>query len=86
MRPSAIDLIQDEKNFYYPAKKKRSLRAECVSAEACVACTQTMFYFSFLSFGKHWRARAQGEHPYPFVLAVNKSPSVYFLSRALDGL
>ena len=45
-----------------------------------------MFYFSFLSFGKHWRARAQGEHPYPFVLAVNKSPSVYFLSRALDGL
>ena len=25
-------------------------------------------------------------HPYPFALAVNKSPAVYFLSHALDGL
>ena len=25
-------------------------------------------------------------HPYPFALAVNKSPAVYFFSRALDGL
>ena len=24
-------------------------------------------------------------HPYPFALAVNKSPAVYFLSRMLDG-
>ena len=71
----------------FPAKKNAACaqRLYCVSAEAYVACTQTMFYFSFLSFGKHRRSRAQGEHPYPFELAVNKSPSVYFLSRALDG-
>ena len=71
----------------FPAKKNAACaqRLYCASAEAYVACTQTMFYFSFLSFGKHRRSRAQGEHPYPFELAVNKSPSVYFLSRALDG-
>ena len=56
------------------------------------------FYFSFRSFGKHQRAceRARNArkknkiflpHPYPLALAGgNKSPSVYFLSRARDGL
>ena len=47
-----------------------------------VACTQTLFYFSFRSFGKHRQARERGEH----ALAVNKSAAVYFLSRVLDGL
>ena len=71
----------------FPAEKNAACaqRLQCVSAEAYVACTQTLFYFSFLSFGKQRRSRAQGEHPYPFVLTVNKSPSVYFLSRALHG-
>ena len=27
-----------------------------------VACTQTLFYFSFLSFGKHRRVRERVEH------------------------
>ena len=27
-----------------------------------VACTKTLFYFSFRSFGKHRRARKRGEH------------------------
>ena len=27
-----------------------------------LACTQTLFYFSFRSFGKHRRARKRGEH------------------------
>ena len=27
-----------------------------------VACTQTLFYFSFRSFGKHRQARERGEH------------------------
>ena len=61
-----------------------------------IACTQTLSYFSFRSFGEHRRAREWGEHasarkkkknhPYPFALAVNKSPAVYLLSRALEGL
>ena len=70
----------------FPAEKNAACaqRLQCVSAEAYVACTQTLFYFSFLSFGKHRRSRAQGEHPYPFKLAVYKSPSVFFY-RALDG-
>ena len=76
MRPSAIDLIQDEKNVYYPAKKNAAY-AQSVSVQKPTWPVHRR---------KHWRARAQGEHPYPFVLAVNKSPSVYFLSRALDGL
>ena len=37
-----------------------------------IACTPTLFYFSFRS--------------YPLALAVNKSPAVYILSPALDGL
>ena len=55
------------------------------NARMVVACTQTLFYFSFRAFGKHRRAR-QRANPYPFALAVNKSPAVYFLSRALDEL
>ena len=35
------------------------------------ACTQTLFHFSFL---------------FPLALAVNKSPAVYILSHALEGL
>ena len=66
-----------------------------------VACKQT-FYFSFRSFQKHrqvkWACknehRAQERkikifffpHPYPLVLAVNKSPAVYSLSPTLDGV
>ena len=62
-----------------------------------LACTQTLFYFSFRSFRKHRRAR-KGEReserlfstsytPYPLALAVSKSPAVFiFLSRAFDGL
>ena len=52
-----------------------------------LACTQTLFYFSFRSFRKHQRARERSErHPYPLAPAVNKSPEFYFLSRALHGL
>ena len=55
------------------------------------ACTQTLFHFSFRSFGKHERSGERGEHAseaseHPFALAVNKFPAVYFLSRALEGL
>ena len=49
-----------------------------------IACTKT-FYFSFRSF----RALASVfffPHHYPLSLAVNESPAVYILSRALDGL
>ena len=52
-----------------------------VSASGSLACIQTLFYFSFRSFQKHQRAREN-----PFALAVNKSPEVYFLLHALDGL
>ena len=50
-----------------------------------IACTQTLFYFSFRSF----RAREEKlsfPHHYPLALAVNEPPAVYLLSRALDGL
>ena len=57
-----------------------------------VACTQTLFYFSFRSFGKHRRARERGARERKInnflillALAVNKSPGDYFLSHALDG-
>ena len=56
-------------------------------------CTQTLFYFSFRSFGTTSacstarRARERSvRKKYPFALAVNKSPAVSFLSRALDVL
>ena len=57
-----------------------------------VACTKTLFYFSFRSFRKHRRAceRARASagffpHHYSLALAVNKSPVVYILSPSLDG-
>ena len=59
-----------------------------------VACKQTLFYFSFRSVQKHRRARERSERARTsaerekenLALAVNKSPAVYILSRALDGL
>ena len=50
-----------------------------------LACTQTLFYFSFRSFRKHRRARKGEErasifyfpHPYPLALSVSKSPAVF---------
>ena len=86
------------------------LNGECIARQEMrkerflpvLACKQTLFYFSFRSFQKHWRVkwarenerRAQERkikifffpHPYPLVLAVNKSPAVYSLSPALDGV
>ena len=52
---------------------RRSIRA---------GSTQTLFYyyFFFVVF------KNIGEPHYPLALAVNKSPSVYILSPALDGL
>ena len=59
-------------------------------AAAKLACKQTLFYFYFLSFQKHWRPREGSERGArernPLALAVNKSPVVYSLSPALDGL
>ena len=59
-----------------------------VRVKRSVDCTQTLFYFSFRFFSKtSVCARASFfPHPYPFALAVNKSPAVYILSRALDWL
>ena len=82
--------------------------------EKCrLACTQTLFYFSFRSFQRHLRACERSERarkknkerlktsleemrfikfllPPPLPpcaqLAVHKSPAVYILSPALDGL
>ena len=58
-----------------------------------VACAQTLFYFSFRSFRKHRRARERSESAsfffplhYPLALMVYKSPVVYILSPALNGL
>ena len=53
-----------------------------------------LFFFSFFwrtsACARVRRAREREEekknHPYPFALAVNKSPAVYLLSRALEGL
>ena len=45
------------------------------------------FFSSFWKTSACSRARrAREKEKYPFALAVNKSPAVYFLSRALDGL
>ena len=65
-----------------------------------LACTQTLFYFSFCFFQKHLQATRARENesgaretkiffstdPYPFALTVNKSPAVYILSPAFYGL
>ena len=66
----------------------------CLRAILCslplevLACTQTLFYFSFRSFQKQRRTRepSQRARNHPLALAVNKSPAVYILSPALDGL
>ena len=57
-----------------------------------VACTKTLFYFSFRSFRKHWRTCESARtstgffpHHYSLALTVNKSPVVYILSPSLDG-
>ena len=62
-------------------------------AKSLLACTQT-FYFSFRSFQKHPRAKRARErkikdffpHHYLLALAANKSPAIYNLSPAPDGL
>ena len=56
-----------------------------------IACKQTLFYFSFRSVQKHRRARERARttaerEKENLALAVNKSPAVYILPRALDGL
>ena len=55
--------------------------------------TDLVLFFFFRSSQKHRRASARERarsarkrHDYPFALAVNKSPAVYILSPALDGL
>ena len=58
-------------------------------ARALLACTQTLFYFCFSSFRKHWRARS-----IDFLFAPPLPPhwrsinprGFYILSRALYGL
>ena len=47
-----------------------------------VACSQTLFYFSFRSFRKHRRASSSSPTPLPFALAVNKSPAVFVFYHA----
>ena len=67
----------------------------CVHGPA-LACTQT-FYFSFVHHERRAWENERGAwerkqymffflHHYPLALAVNKSPVVYILSRALDEL
>ena len=46
-----------------------------------VACTQTLFYFSFRSFGKHRRVRERGEH----ASEANHTRSTDFEEK-IDGL
>ena len=46
-----------------------------------VACTQTLFYFSFRSFGKHRRVRERGEH----ASEVNHARSTDFAEK-IEGL
>ena len=55
-------------------------------------CIQTLFYLSFRSFRKHRQARSARKknrerpsvfffpHPYPLLLAVNKSPEIYIFN------
>ena len=101
----------------------RALDLDFFGVAPILDCTQTLFYFSHPSSGKHRRAREWAPtiawdhalsllslfplepkkqrskkiiiitpdlrlyaHHYPYALEVNKSPAVYFLSRALDGL
>ena len=44
------------------APNRSSLSLEIWSTPWGLACTKTLFYFSFRSFGKHRRARERDEH------------------------
>ena len=72
-------LSQGTSKFYVSVSERK---------RAVLACTQTLFYFSFRSFRKHRRAREKGNlfssspTPTPLVLAVNNSPAVFIFYHA----
>ena len=49
-------------------------------------CKQTLFYFSFVLFNNIGELASEVARENDDPLAVNKSPAVYILSPALDGL
>ena len=51
-----------------------------------LACTETLNIYIFSKTSASAQERKIFPHPYPTALAVNKSPAVFFQSRALDGL
>ena len=86
-----------KRNFMIYASLGSIFNVIVLNIGCLIACAQTLFYFSFRSFGKHRRARERGArerkinifffpHLCPPCAGVNKSPAVYILSRALNGL
>ena len=96
----SVEFLKGECIARQEMRKERFLPVLACKQTFVLACKQTLFYFSFRSFQKHWRVKWARKnerrerkikifffpHLYPLVLAVNKSPAVYSLSAALDGL
>ena len=82
--PTVLTLSCTEKRMLSFVISLICQRRKVLTAKIRLACTQTLFYFSFRSF------RKIGErpsiffflHPYPLALAVNKSPSVFIFYHA----